>query len=80
MCKLQQISLIEFTTVIKSDKYASHEILESKYKIILSGGKWNAKLFMNYRDNIAKIMFNVAEFQKAREKQKSLYLGEEAEA
>lgn len=37
-------------------------------KIIFTGGKQDAKLFMHYGDNDAKIMFNVGEFQRQPER------------
>ena len=44
-----------------------YEIWESIDKIIFTGGKQNAKLFMNYGDNDPKIMFPVGKFQRGPE-------------
>lgn len=66
--------MIEFTTVIKSDKYAGYEIWGSIYKIIFTRGKGNARLFMYYGDNDAKIIFNVGEFQRRTERNENRYI------
>lgn len=63
--------MIEFTTVIKSDTYSGYEIWESISEIIFTGGKQNAKLFMHYGDNDAKIVFNVGEFQRRPERNRN---------
>lgn len=43
------------------------------YKIIFTGGKQNAQLFMHYGDNDAKIMFNAGEFQRSPERNRNHY-------
>ena len=66
--------MIEFTTVIKNDKYAGYDIWGSIYKIIFTRGKGNARLFMYYGDNDAKIIFNVDEFQRRPERNENRYI------
>ena len=66
--------MIEFTTVINSDKYAGYEIWGSIHKIIFIRGKGNARLFMHYGDNDAKIIFNVGEVQKRPERNENCYI------